>query len=370
MTVFKLLYIDSFRDSKTGKRVFYFRRPRGPRVRLPDDPNSREFREAYEIALEGSHVRGKVRASTRTPGTFDWLIEKYLESMSFARKAKSTQYASRLAIERYIRDDDLGHRRFCDLRRDHVEKMMTKRASTPGAANDLVKKIRSLMNFAIQNGWIDKDPTAGIEKFKAGEHHTWTEEEIAQFEEQWPVGTRERTAFALFLYTGQRLGDVCEMVWADIEQNAKVRVAQNKTKAKLTIPLHSELRAALSATPKEHVSILTTNFGRPFTDKGFGNWMADRIAMAGLPDRCVTHGLRKAASRRMAEAGCTTKEIMAITGHRTSRMVDLYTKDAEQEGMAISAMERLEKQTSNKKSQAERQNLEQNVKTLTKTNVF
>jgi integrase len=353
MTVFKLLYIDSFKDSKTGKRVFYFRRPRGPRVRLPDDPNSREFREAYEIALEGSQSRAKATASTRAPDTFDWLLEKYLGSMNYAKKAKSTQYASRLAMERYVRDDDLGHRKFRDLRRQHIEKMMTKRANTPGAANDLLKKFRLLMKFAIQNGWIDKDPTAGIEKFKEGEHHTWTEAEIAQFEERWPVGTREHTAFALFLYTGQRLGDVCEMVWSDIERNASIRVAQNKTKAKLAIPLHSELRAALSAIPKEHVSILTTNFGRPFTDKGFGNWMADRIAMAGLPDRRVTHGLRKAASRRLAEAACTTKQIMAITGHRTSRMVDHYTKDAEQEGMAISAMELLEKQTSNKKSQVE-----------------
>jgi integrase len=348
-----LRYIDSFRDSKTGKRVFYFRRPRGPRIRLPDDPNSREFRETYESALAGYQSREKANPSTRAPDTFDWLLEKYLGSMNFAKKAKSTQYASRLAIERYVRDDDLGHRKFRDLRRQHIEKMMTKRANTPGAANDLLKKFRFLMKFAIQNGWLDKDPTAGIDRFAEGEHHTWTEEEVALFEARWPFGTRERTAFALLLYTGQRLADVSEMVWSDIVKDASIRIAQNKTRAKLTIPLHSELRAALDATPKEHLSILTTNFGRPFTDKGFGNWMADRIAMAALPDRCVTHGLRKAAARRLAEASCTTKQIMAITGHTTSRMVDHYTKAAEQEHMATAAMHQLEKQTSNKKSQVE-----------------
>jgi integrase len=271
--------------------------------------------------------------------------------MSFAKKATSTQSASRLALERYIRDNDLGHRKFRDLRRQHIEKMMTKRAKTPAAANDLLKKFRFLMRFAIQNDWLDKDPTTGIERFDEGERHAWIEEEIALFEARWAVGTPERTAFALLLHTGQRLADVTEMVWSDIVNNAAIRVAQNKTGAKLTIPLHSELRAALNATPREHLSILTTNFGRPFTHKGFGNWMADRIAMAELPDRCVTHGLRKAAARRLAEAGCTTKQIMAITGHITSRMIDHYTKAAEEEQMAMAAMLQLEKQTSNKKSQ-------------------
>lgn len=76
--------------------------------------------------------------------------------------------------------------------------------------------------------------------------------------------------------------------------------------------------------------------------------MADRIAMAGLPNRCVAHGPRKAAAGRLAEASCATKQIMAITGHTTSRMVDRYTKAAE-----TAAMDQLEKQTSNKKSQAE-----------------
>ena len=353
MTGFKLRYIDTFTNSKSGKRVYYFRRPRGPRVRLPDNPHGKEFREAYEAALAISEGQRKARVSSRPPGTFDWLIEKYLGSVAFARKANSTRYASRLAMERYIRDEDLGHRKFCDLKRHHVEKMMTKRTATPGAANDLLKKVRTLTKFAIQNGWLDRDPTVGIEKFEEGEHHTWTEDEIAQFEARWPIGTRERAAFALLLHTGQRLGDVGKMVWSDVDRDGHVRVAQGKTGVKLTIPLRVELRAALAAIPKEHVSILTTNFDRPFTDKGFGNWMADRIAMAGLPERCVTHGLRKPAARRLAEAGCSTREIMSITGHTTSQMVDHYTKGAEQERMAASAIQRLERQKPNKKFQAE-----------------
>ncbi len=59
-----------------------------------------------------------------------------------------------------------------------------------------LKKIEILVHFAIDNGWRKDDPTLRIKKFGEGEFHTWTDEEIATYERRWPVGTRERTAFA------------------------------------------------------------------------------------------------------------------------------------------------------------------------------
>ncbi len=187
---------------------------------------------------------------------------------------------------------------------------------TPGAANDLLKKIRILVHFAIDNGWRTDDPTLRLKKFAAGEFHTWTDDEISVFEARWPMGSCERTAFALPLCTGQRRSDVVRMAWDDVD-NGSIRVVQGKTGAKLSVPLHPDLSAALASWPQRGERILVTTFGKPFTSNGFGNFMADKIATAGLPDRCVTHGLRKAAARRLAEAGCTANEIAAITGHRT-----------------------------------------------------
>jgi len=44
------------------------------------------------------------------------------------------------------------------------------------------------------------------------------------------------------------------------------------------------------------------------------------------------HGLRKAAARRLAEAGCTEHEIAAITGHASLREIARYTKAADSSG--------------------------------------
>lgn len=219
------------------------------------------------------------------------------------------------------------------------------RAETPGAANSLLQKIKVLIHFAIDNGWRSDDPTLRIKKFAKGEFHTWTEEEIAQYEAYWPIGSTPRLAFGLLLYTGQRRSDVVTMAWPDVKDGA-ISVMPLKTKrttgVKLLVPIHPALAEVLRATARAGDAILMTNFGQPFTNNGFGNYMADKIAEAGLPDRCVTHGLRKAAARRLAEAGCTTNEIAAITGHATLQEVARYTKAAEQKRLARAAINRLQ----------------------------
>jgi integrase len=61
---------------------------------------------------------------------------------------------------------------------------------------------------------------------------------------------------------------------------------------------------------------------------------------ARLPKHCTAHGLRKAACRRLAEAGCSGNEIMAISGHATLKELVRYTKDADQARLARNAMTR------------------------------
>jgi len=74
--------------------------------------------------------------------------------------------------------------------------------------------------------------------------------------------------------------------------------------------------------------------------KGFGQMISAAIREAGLPGRCKAHGLRKAAARRLAEAGCSASEIAAITEHKTLAEVERYTRAADQERLARQAIQR------------------------------
>ena len=76
--------------------------------------------------------------------------------------------------------------------------------------------------------------------------------------------------------------------------------------------------------------------------------MSGAIRDAGLLSRCKPHGLRKAAARRLAEAGCSASEIMAITGHKTLAEVERYTRAAGQEQLARRAIKRQSENKSGK----------------------
>jgi integrase len=346
MTMLRLRYVDRFRD-RHGRTRYYFRRSKGPRIPLPGLPGSDAFMVAYQAALGGTKSQPKP-TKYATKGTFNHLALEYFSSPEFLRLRPQTRHVYRLVIERFL--EGHGHRLVREMIRDDVKRIVASKADTPGAANDLLKKIRALIRFAIESGIRADDPTLRIKAFPEGEIHTWTEDEIAQFEACWPKGTRQRTAFALFLYTGQRRSDVVRMAWTDLKGDA-IEVIQQKTGARLTIRLHPELQEILQHWPRSHIAILTTVFGKPFSVAGFGNMMADAIKAAGLSARCVPHGLRKAAARRLAEVGCSEKQIAAVTGHTTLKEVARYTRAANQERLAADAVDMLTEQNTVKNSQ-------------------
>ena len=290
--------------------------------------------DAYATALANQPASHAPRPIAG-PGTFAALATRYYGSPKYLALSTSSRGNYRRVIDGFL--EEHGHRRVDQMRREHVDSVIGKMANRPGAAIVLLKRIRTLLKYAVAIGWIDRDPSAGVQSYRSTEIHIWTEDEIASFERRWPVGSRKPLAFALLLYTGQRGSDVRRMTWSDIVGQS-IRVTQTKTRAKLVIPLHPSLLSILAVERVEHVAILTTAYGQPFSVKGFGQMVSAAITAAGLPARCKAHGLRKAAARRLAEAGATANEIAAVTGHKTLAEVERYTRAADQEHLAQEAI--------------------------------
>jgi integrase len=112
--------------------------------------------------------------------------------------------------------------------------------------------------------------------------------------------------------------------------------------------VHPTLRAIIDATPSGHLTLLITELVAPFTAAGFGNWFREQCDMANL-HHCSFHGLRKAASLRLAEAGCTPHEIAAITGHASLKEIVRYTQTADRKRLAAAAMAKVKARTSSVK---------------------
>ncbi|MGU3538875.1 tyrosine-type recombinase/integrase [Methylobacterium sp. A54F] len=332
-------YVEAFRD-RHGKLRLYFRKDKGARVPLPGPIGSEDFLTAYQEALAGRTLKATPRRRAAAVGSIEALIQSYKKSADYIglRETSKDGYRRRLEIIRVQH----GHRMVAGLTHGRIVKaFLDPLADKPGAALDTLKKLRILIRRAIVLGWLTSDPSVAIRRPKIGEIRSWTDEEIAQFEARWPIGTKQRLAFAVQLYTGQRRSDVHRMTWADVKGD-RIRVVQQKTGAKIDIPLHADLRAILAQTARQHATIINTEFGKPFTVDGFSGFMRDAITAAELPLAAQPHGLRKAAGRRLAEAGCTAHEIMAVLGHSSLAEAERYTREANRANLSTGAITKLE----------------------------
>jgi integrase len=299
-------------------------------------PGTEEFAVEYQQWLLGhDNERQGIRATK--PGSVSALIAKYYRSAEWVNLSFATQCTYRGILERFRNDH--GDKPLRLLERHHVKDLIARKANTPAAANNFLRMIRILMRFAIDEGWRKDDPTFGIKslKIKSEGFHCWTDEELETFERHWPIGTMQRLAFAVLIYTFPRRGDVVSLGRQHLREGCLTFV-QSKTGARLTIPVHPDLQRIIDATPSTNLSFLVTSHGQPFTNAGFGNWFRHACREAGLPKRCAAHGLRKAACRRGAEAGWTVHQIAAWSGHKTLKEVERYTKAADQKRLAESTM--------------------------------
>ena len=208
----------------------------------------------------------------------------------------------------------------------------------------LRKVLNLVLKLAVRREWIATNPLDGVRlprKALKG-FHDWSDAEIATFEARWKTGTRERLALALLLYTVQRRGDVVTMGRQHV-RGGKIYVAQAKSKGRtrLALPVHPALKAEIDALPAGQLTFLQTAYGEPFSPAGFTAWFVEAADDAGLTDS-TPHGLRKAGARRLAEMGCTAKQIMAVTGHANLSEVTLYTAGADQVRLAEEAFALLE----------------------------
>jgi integrase len=335
MTKLKLKYIDEYLD-RQGTLRRYFRKGGKRLGPLPGDVGSEQFMSAYQAFLSGQQAAPIVTRSA-AEGTFGRLITDYYGSREFRDLKPNSRAGYKFALEPLVklhghRTAQLDHRQATKLIHDLG-------ATRPGMANFSKSILQKVYKFAIRTGLCDTNPFLGIERFKGGEHHTWNEGELKQFEDRWPLGTRERLAYSLLLYTAQRVGDVAKMRRQDIT-NGELHILQQKTGVELYLPVVPELELAMRACPTKGMALIGTETGAPYTRPGLSKFMRLAIAAAGLPGKCNSHGLRKAALRRLAEAGRTEKQIAAVSGHRTLKEIERYTKAADQRRMAKDAMKR------------------------------
>jgi integrase len=219
------------------------------------------------------------------------------------------------------------------------------------AANNWLRMVRMLMKFAVAVGMRSDDPTLGIKAIRSRSEgfKTWADSHIAVYREHHGLGTRARLAMELLLNVGMRRGDVVQIGRQHL-RDGEFSFCTQKTKALIdSVPLLPELAEAMDAMETKHLTFLVTEFGKPFSPAGFGNWFRDRCDEAGVPKGYAAHGLRKASATRLAEQGATAHQLMTWFGWTTLKEAERYTRAANKRNLARSAGQMLKARTSSGK---------------------
>jgi integrase len=334
MSSVKIPYLKVYKDRHGIERA-YFRRKGQPETLLKGKVGSVEFSTAYEKAFAYSH---ETENMAKIPtGSVKDVIERYKRTPDFMQLAPETTRTYRNLLRRI--EEGYGKELFRAFTPQVIRQIIAGFHDKPDVGNRILSMFTILSRCALEAGLISSMPTRDVRKLKTQTKgfYTWQETDIDVFEAAHSEDTRARLALHLLLYTAQRRSDIVEMGFKDI-RDGMIYVQQSKTKNRLSIPIHPTLQAAIDKTAPASETFLTTKYGGKFEPASFTNWFRKCCKEAGLSDECSPHGLRKAAARRLAEAGCTVHQIMSITGHKTMSEVLTYTQAANQIGLAKEAV--------------------------------
>ena len=344
MATIKLDNVQAFTD-RHGRRRHYYRRKGAKRIPLPGDPGSAEFMAAYAEAkaldpTATDAVRAASEAQRVKPRSITALIIAYYRTQDFLDLKPSTQANYRNILDRFRAKH--GDKGAGGVETHHLEAIFMAMAGRPGAMRNLRRRLNTMFSLAVRLGWRRDNP---VRETKAPKNRSqgfvpWSDDEIATFRGFWASGTRERLALELLLCLGQRRSDTRVMGRQHLVGTNKIKVTQQKGGKPLVIRIHPALQAEIDQH-QAAMTFITTAYGAPFSDAGFTAWFVEKAGQAGIAGRSP-HGLRKAAGRHLAEAGCTAHQIMSILGHSSLGEAEKYTRSARQEHLADEAMDRLE----------------------------
>jgi integrase len=337
-----LVDLEYIRREKDGR--LYVRR-HGRSIRLRQKPGTAAFLDEYQLALqklEAAAPAPKLTLTAPAKDSFRWLCTHYYRSAEFKLLAPSTQKMRRRILDAVcVRH---GAKPFALMEASHVRQLRDAKAEMPEAANSLLKALRALFAWAVESEHVESNPAKLVPKLNRPSEgfHTWTVEEVRQFEAHHPPGSKPRLALWLLLYAGgPRRSDVVRLGRQMIRDGwlTYKPVKTAKTGQIVSVPVLPELQAEIDRQPKTHMAFLVTAYGKPFTAAGFGMRFREWCNAAGLP-HCSAHGLRKASATLLAERGASERQLNAFFGWaESSNESRRYTRAAQQKVLARGAVD-------------------------------
>ena len=362
----KLKYLNTYTDARGDLKIYYRRKRTLKGIEITArPPGSPEFMKQYYAAQQKHELELGMQRQI-APRSLEWLICEYRKGDDWKRLGDGTKTQKNNRFAQYL--PRFGHLPIDMLDRVGVRKIRDEKEHAPAAANQRLKDLKAVFNWAKAEEIVDSNPVLEVEKLALKKkadgtkgHRTWTRAEVARFLDYYPLGTKQHLAMIVFLYTGTRVSDACRLGPANVEdgtitfveaKNAEKVDKEGETNPKVTrIPMLEPLRESLEAYNATQKVIgmtwISHSSGRPYNAKTISSWFVDQVKAAGLGEGLTPHGIRKRAATYIADAGATNKQLMAVFGWKKPEQAEVYTAAAEAKRLAKEGLEKLKVTTEN-----------------------
>lgn len=345
----------------------------GKQVNLPGNPGEPAFEKAYHQCAKGVTPDQKARVTSifnakivnacyrRLLRTAEW------DAYDLQTQDKNNRMLMAFMATKVVDDMDVtwGDMPIADIKTKHLRKLLDGiRLNTPTVAKHMLVAIRKLTKIAIEQEWIEYDPTFTLEAPvpKTLGHRKWPDGIIAQYRAHHAVGTPARTCLKLALWLRNRRSDIARLTWDKLITeavelgNGETREMQafsfrQKKNSKRTggkemfLPMRKDLAIALEPLDRDSGVVLLNRYGKPFSEKSLTGMMQHWCRQAGIPVAnkkegtigYTLHGLRKNFGIKLAEDGATALQIQNSMGHSSAREADPYLQEANRKKLVADA---------------------------------
>lgn len=310
--------------------IFYVR-IKGKYHRINAKNGTADFdREYWEIM-------GGKRASAKT--SWSALIDSYRRSERWSGLKPRTR-ADYERVLHYI-VEKIGRKDVTRLARKDVISAMEANRDRVRFANYIPQVMSILCEHAIDLGWRSDNPAKGCRRIPTPEakkqpHIPWPDWAVDRWRAE--ASAVERLIFEIGVGSVQRPNDWTKFRWSDYDGDA-LRITQGKTGNDLWLPCTGALKAALDNAPKNGLTILTLQDGRPLPYRRMAELMRSERQRLDLVAYDL-HALRYRGVMELAWAGCDDDEIASYSGHASKEMIRKYAGKARQMMRARQAREK------------------------------
>ena len=297
---------------------------------------SDQFNQEYDLAVQGIPIdrdRSKIKS-----GSLEWLSQQWQKSSDWHLTAPATKSQRINILDRVI--EKSGNPPFRAITEKSILKGREDRMHTPAAANNFLKTMRGLFAWAKEAGHVEVNPAANVKLLSQETEGfaAWTIEDLTLYRARWYLGTRERLAMELLLWTGLRRGDAVRLGRQHVRDGVAYLKAETSGAA-LAIPILPLLQVAIDAGPTGDLCFIATKSGGAMAKESFGTWFREACDQAKVTGSA--HGLRKLSATMAAENGASELQLQSFYGWKNPRQSQTYTRKANAERLSIQLAEKL-----------------------------